>query len=304
MGKIRINHVRFGGFDDCLEMDNGIVRLIVTTQVGPRILYLACDGCENMLHRIAEDEGKTCDQTWRLFGGHRLWAGPQVRFRPNEPEDQPVKYILHEDGVTLTNEIQKESRIQKEIRIRMSEGDSHIQITHRITSWSVWPVELTVWPVTVFPSDGVAFWSNAAPDTFYLPNDVQVFWPWTQHDDPRFVRARKVSYLKADPANSDWFKIGMPNRSGFGVYCGKNQMFVKKYTYDKNAKYSDFGATLEVFCNEEFVELESVSPLYTLESGQTAEHTEHWYVYPNVAQPEEAADMEALIQKYVEGIPL
>lgn len=302
MSGINITKVSFDGFDDCIKLDNGLVSLIVTTKVGPRILYYGCSGYENMLHVFPDDAGKADDGQWRLFGGHRLWAGPQVRFRPNEPEDKPVSYMINKDGVTLTNEIQTESRIQKKLQIRMDEGSTHVHITHTITSWCVWPIQLTVWPVTVFPADGLVFWSNAAPDTFYLPNDVKVFWPWSIHGDPRFTETPRYSCLRPAADDARWFKVGVPNHSGYGVYCGKNQMFVKKYKYMNDKVYSDFGSSLEVFCDNVFTELESVSPLYTLASGESAVHEEDWYAFPEVARPETEDDMDKLVRAYVDPL--
>ena len=303
MDKVRIWQQEYNGWPHCVWMENGFIRLIVTVDVGPRIICFQRLTGKNMFYQFPQQQGLMNGDEWLNYGGHRLWHSPQVRFRPNQPDNSPVSWGVERQTLWIMGNTEEKTLVQKRLEITMAEDAPSVRVRHAIINRSMWPVELSTWALSVMQPEGTALLPVPQEDTFYLPNDLQVFWPWTQHDDPRFVRARKVSYLKADPANSDWFKIGMPNRAGFGVYCGKNQMFVKKYAYDKNAKYSDFGASLEVFCNEEFVELESVSPLHTLESGQTAEHTEDWYVYPDVKQPEAAGEMEELIRKYIEGIP-
>ena len=36
---IELKKIQFGGFKEALELNNGIVRLVVTVEAGPRVLF-------------------------------------------------------------------------------------------------------------------------------------------------------------------------------------------------------------------------------------------------------------------------
>ena len=58
------------------KLSNGVVELVVTADVGPRILFYGFRNGENQFHEVKEDAGKNGGSEFRLYGGHRLWVSP------------------------------------------------------------------------------------------------------------------------------------------------------------------------------------------------------------------------------------
>jgi hypothetical protein len=71
-------------------------------------------------------------------------------------------------------------------------------------------------------------------------------------------------------------KIGVSNRRGWAGYLRDGLLFVKRFDWVDGGAYADFGVNNETYTSESFVELETMGPLKTLASGQSAEHEERW----------------------------
>ena len=91
-----IKKIEYLGYPDCLELGNGTVNLIVSTDFGPRILFYGFDGGENILGWHGEAAVNTELGTWKPYGGHRLWLAPENMPLSYSPDNDPVGFI--EDG--------------------------------------------------------------------------------------------------------------------------------------------------------------------------------------------------------------
>ena len=90
MNEVRIQNVSYGGWDNCVQIANDIVDLIITVDVGPRIIRYGFADQENELCEIESSMGLTGGNEWRLYGGHRLWHSPEAKPRTYEPDNSPV----------------------------------------------------------------------------------------------------------------------------------------------------------------------------------------------------------------------
>ena len=80
-------------------------------------------------------------------------------------------------------------------------------------------------------------------------------------------------------------------------YHNGSTLFVKRFEFDKNATYPDRGSNIEIFANEEILELETLGPLTKLKPGGTLEWIEEWELFGDVPAfnpTNEAAIAEAL----------
>ena len=48
----------------------------------------------------------------------------------------------------------------------------------------------------------------------------------------------------------------------------------------KGAEYPDYGCSNEFYTCPDFLEVETLSPLYTLKPGEACEHVEEWELIP------------------------
>jgi hypothetical protein len=62
--------------------------------------------------------------------------------------------------------------------------------------------------------------------------------------------------------------------------------------YDPTATYPDMGCNAEVFTNDWMLEVESLSPMLTLEPGASADHVETWRLFADVPSPENDEDVK------------
>ena len=84
---VRMEVVTYAGWKNCLRLTAGRVELVVTTDVGPRIIRLGFVGGQNLFHVYPETAGKTGDKAWQNYGGHRLWHAPEVAPRTYWPDN-------------------------------------------------------------------------------------------------------------------------------------------------------------------------------------------------------------------------
>ena len=80
-----LRKISYGGWDNCIQITNGIVDLIVTTDIGPRIIRYGFVGQENEMCEVASTMGLTGGDEWRIYGGHRLWHSPEDKTGHTNP---------------------------------------------------------------------------------------------------------------------------------------------------------------------------------------------------------------------------
>ena len=51
--------VNYGGWPNCIRLTNGQVELIITTDVGPRVIRFGFAGGQNLFNEVKEQMGKT-----------------------------------------------------------------------------------------------------------------------------------------------------------------------------------------------------------------------------------------------------
>ena len=147
--------VQYKGWKRCLRITNGIIDLLVTLDVGPRIIRLGFAGQENEFCEFADEVGKVGGSEWHSYGGHRLWHGPEVMPRTYYPDNTPVQYEDHQTFVRFISDAETGNNVQKELDVEMLEGSAQVRVTHRIRNTGLWPVELAPWAITVMAIEGV-----------------------------------------------------------------------------------------------------------------------------------------------------
>lgn len=69
-----VEHYKYGGWENCLYISNGTVEVIVTTNVGPRVIRLGFINGPNILYEVTADRGKIGGKDNRLYGGDKVIA--------------------------------------------------------------------------------------------------------------------------------------------------------------------------------------------------------------------------------------
>ena len=277
--------ITYGAFGKCLELSNGIVKLVVTLDFGPRIIrYSFVDG-ENMLYEDAAKEFGNFDASiaktygegsaWYLYGGHRLWTSPESVPRTTYPDNDPVGYTLTDNGAVFAPPVQKCNNYGMEIAVALAEDSTDVTISHRITNYGLWPVTLAPWTVTVLSTGGTEVLPQPTVDTGLLPNRKIAFWPYAKLTDERLMLLDRYIVLRQKKMDVK-FKMGINSQHGCGLYFNHGEVFVKKYEPVPGGDYPDGGVSLETYTNKAYVEMESLGEFATLATGEFTEFTESW----------------------------
>src|SRR3954471_9336933 len=95
---VTIEHVEYGGWPNCFRVSNGEVELVLTSDVGPRIMRFGFAGGQNFFRELEDQMGTSGESEWVARGGHRLWIAPEDPVKSYDPENGPVA-VKVEDGV-------------------------------------------------------------------------------------------------------------------------------------------------------------------------------------------------------------
>jgi hypothetical protein len=281
---------------DCRSLSNGIVNLLVTHSVGPRILSFKFSDGENIFaelpHLVIDCPGT---DGFHFYGGHRLWHAPEEPRRTYLPDDDLVEIVAVENGLRATQAIESQTSLQKTIEIRLSGNSTQATVIHHIANHGLWPVTCAVWAITQLKTGGVAILPQARHDTGVLPNRSLTLWPYTDMSNPRVLWGQETILVQAEMEQP--FKVGFPNPRGWLAYWWKGLLFVKRASFQAQSEYFDFGSSSECYCNDQFVELETLSPITTIQPEEVASHQETWELYRDVARPENENDARALVER-------
>lgn len=279
----------------CCRLTRDEIELIVTLDVGPRILRFGFIGGPNEFCEYEEWWGKTGGDEWRNYGGHRLWHAPEVRPRTYAPDNEPVTLRKTPEGVVFTQPVESTTGIQKEIAINFPALEGAVRVTHRLRNLGPWAVELAPWALSVMAPGGTAIIplpERADHKTNLLPGSVLALWKYTDLSDARWTFGRRFILLRQDAQATTPQKIGASVVQGWAAYVRDGHAFVKRFPYDPAATYPDFGVNAEFFTNARMLEVESLGPLTRLAPGAEVEHVESWALLRDVPPIHGESDIE------------
>lgn len=304
-----LERISYRGWNNAYRLSNDDVELVVTADVGPRILFYGFRNAENLLHEVKEDAGKTGGSEFRLYGGHRLWVSPEVE-RTYYPDNAPVTISQHGDATCFTAQQESEppgTNLQKEVEIELAKTGSQVRITHRISNEDARPTVLAPWSPTMMGAGGRAILPLspriAMDKDHYLPVGAFGIWSFTDFADSRWVFGTSYLQLRQLVKPQGRFKEqmgGIFNAVGWGAYFRDGYLFVKRAAVIPGARYPDFGCNFEVFTNQDFIELETLGPLIELQPGELVEHVEHWWLFGDVPSGENDEWIDSAVVPRVE----
>jgi hypothetical protein len=273
--------VNFEGWPNCIRLTNNNIELIVTTDVGPRIIRCGFINKQNLLFVSDLEKGKTGGSQWHIYGGHRLWHAPEVTPRTYFPDNNPVEYTWNGKTLKLRQSVESTTGIIKEMDISLDTERNHVNIIHRLINKNLWAIETSPWAITAHAGGGRAILPQENyidPGEYLLPARPVVLWYYTQMNDQRWIWGNKYIQLKHDSVIKAEQKIGILNKQGWAAYYRDGILMIKHFEFDPEALYPDYGCNNEVYVNEHLLEIETLGPITKLTPGSSAEHTEDWFI--------------------------
>jgi hypothetical protein len=273
--------VGYGGWSNCVRLTNGQIELIITTDVGPRVIRLGYVGGQNLFKEFADQMGKTGGSEWRSYGGHRLWHGPEAMPRTYFPDNAPVKYSWDGKTLKLVQPIETTNGIVKEMEITLESNENQVTVLHRLINKNLWDVELSPWALTVMAPGGRAIFPQEPyrphPE-FLQPARAMVVWGYTDMKDPRWTWGTKYIQLRQNPKAESKQKVGLMNTLGWAAYYLNGELFLKRFAFDPKLSYPDWGCNNETFTDPDMLEVETLGPLAKLPPDGHVDHMEHWFL--------------------------
>jgi hypothetical protein len=292
---MHIKQLNHAGWEHNLQLANDKVELIISLDVGPRILSYKTPRAENVLKNYPDQMG-TCGETkWMIRGGHRFWIAPEDEILSYVPDNQPVEYDISEpNSVRLVNSGVDPWQIKKEMTVSLAEDSSEVTIVHRATNEGTEPVEIATWGLSVMAPGGleiIPLPPLGEHPRDLLPNRVMVAWPYTDFADPRWRFGEKFITLR-QTEEGDPTKLGLAHKEKWGGYLTRDALFIKTFDHVAGENYPDLGCNFETFSNSEMLEIESLSPLKKLAPGESVSHTERWYLFGEIPEPHSLQEAE------------
>jgi hypothetical protein len=285
---IRVEKREYRGWPNAYCLTNDTIELVVLADVGPRIVHYGFSGGENQFYEFTQQAALCGGSEFRLYGGHRLWAWPEVD-RTYFPDNRPVEVAETPTGAIFAAPTEVDppgTSLRKTIAVELSKQGTCVKVVHTIANLNPSPTELAVWAPTVMRPGGRAilpFPPRAAMDKGHFQSvSPLTLWSFTDFTDSRWVLGRDFLQLIQQQKPSGRFPeqmSGLFNPAGWGVYVRSGFAFLKHTTVVAGARYPDFGSNLEVFTNSEFLELETLGPIVGLQPGEVAHHTEYWWLF-------------------------
>jgi hypothetical protein len=297
--------IAYKGWPNCIRLANSSVELILTGDVGPRIIRFGFIGKPNEFYEDEAWVGKTGDTAYHTYGGHRFWRAPEDPVLTYVPDNRAVPVEAIRDGVHLTPAPETPAGIQKEWFVRLDPAQAHVRVRHHMTNIGSRAMSVAPWAISVMASRGTAVLPlpprGQHNDENLLPVNRLVLWSYTDMTDPRWGWGAKYIRLRQDPQRANAQKIGCSLPAGWAAYCRNDHLFVKTFSYEPEKEYPDMGSSAELFTNGEIIEVETVGPLLLLQPGQSVDHSEEWFLFDHVPSPTGDAEIDRNILPKVEA---
>lgn len=290
---------------NCYRLVNDRYEIYITADLGPRIVHFSFKGEKNVFKTFDPDSGEFILNDWHLCGGHRLWHSPEAIPRSYLPDNNPPTTKENDGTYMFSAEVEKESGIQKEIDINLTDSDE-VVITHRLRNHNLWDIKTGVWALSVMGEGG----RNILPlpprgrheDHSIDPCNVVTMWPFTDFSDNRWYLGKKYFMLTQTPGKGEGQKIAIQVSDGWIACAINNNLFVKKFSYDPKAEYPDKGCNTAVFTNAAILELETMGPIVNIPPGGYVEHVERWLLFKGVESPKNDEDIDKSIIPLVKKV--
>lgn len=277
--------------------------LIVTLDVGPRILRFSAEGYQNVFAEDVQEadvlpDGSVC----HVYGGFRICHCPETFPRSYISDSHPVEsYSVLGDSLVADAQPEVWTQMQKRLRVTLRPEDVEVQIG--IKNTGAWAVQCAAWGISACAPGSTVVFAGSSEDTGYLPNRSLIIWPYTKMQDARMQFFDAYHVVHCDPARAEPLKLGCRNTQGWAAAFVHQQCYIKRFAWEAAREYPDFGCNFETYDADWGVEVESLSPLQIIEPNQTLWHTECWEIHPGISLPT-AMPQEAELHQILQHLGL
>ena len=282
-----VDRVSFGGWENNLRIANGRTELIITLDVGPRVISYRTADCTNVFKTFDAQLGGSNESKWMPRGGHRFWLAPEHPVLSYLPDNGSVEHrIISEFKVETSTPPIEQLPVRKIMTVELDATSSRVTVRHCAENAGREKLQVATWGLSAMVPGGceiIPLPSQGEHPRDLLPNRAMVLWPFTDLTDRRWRWGRQFITLRQDDAAPT--KLGLLHRERWIAYHREDSLFLKTIDYREGATYPDYGCNFETFTNEEMLEIEALGPLTEVAPGEATEHVERWDLFEGVSTP-------------------
>lgn len=291
-----VSLVTRNGYENCIELNNDEVRVVLEPNLGGRVLIYEKNG-NNVLYINPDQDGV-------VYEAGKVIPHPSAgRFDIGPEKTIPKRPVLFfgpwEGRITGDREAIMISRkdsstgVQLVRKFRLASVGSRLECTQVIRNISSETKRYCFWSRTFVEGGGISLTplnpNSRYPKGYiiYGPGNVMDFMP---AEEP-VIRVRQGILEIIGPPSRP--KFIMDGEEGWMAYISRDdQLFVKKYPVYPDRMYGEMAAaTASVWYNgEEMCEIEPIGPMETIRPGGEVSFTETWflldYPYPEDGMPD------------------
>lgn len=280
---IQKNKIRFDGYDG-VEILTEKLRIVVVTEIGPRIAFLGRRGSDkNILYWSTE---KPSRDTWNLYGGHRVWI---TRPYADESADtyaadnDPCDVQDLDNGIKVTAPVHPFTKLERGMEIRVL-SETELAVKNVIKNAGAFIYSGGVWSPTCINPDGKIItiplgeeessWDIVTVVTprVFAGNTVRLDDPQVTYEGSQLVVKPQGQVCKRC-VNAPKGEISM-------LWEEENIRFTKKTRYTRDGKYPFYNCNIAVFNGQDnwMGELETYGTEQAIRPGEYAWNEEIWCV--------------------------
>lgn len=281
----------YKNYGKCAVFERGGVKVMVTLDVGPRIIWFGTPEFNFMnedIDRNVSKGGEYFDKTygkgttWYLYGGHRVWKSPED-LETYTPDNFPVEVSERANGGTFVCRAAKNLDYSLDVELA---GDGKLTVRNTVANKGETRT-LAVWALTVAAKGGTLALPLNDPTDDLNPVYNLVRWPYNDPHDARLRVGEKFLTLR-QTARPEAIKIGTFAKKGKAYYAVGDKV-MKWKCVPEEGEYGDFACNFESYTNAHILEVEWLSRKVTLAAGESHTMTEELSVHdladlPDVAE--------------------
>lgn len=284
---------RFEQWERAVRISAGRAEMIVVADVGPRIMSLRVDGGENVLFVDRDGIGRG---EWRIYGGHRIWLGPEAE-ASYAPDNAPCEVAIRENEVAIAAPVDGLSLLQKVLVVSVEGETFRVRNIIRNTGTTLAPC--VVWCLTCIRADAKVCFPWGRPGQWVMKK-ICYWQKWCGGDHKSDIKSRQwqpgEDLFVIDPTGEEG-KVGTSGWEGWmcATFPRANTTLVKRFAYQEGAAYVDEGCALQCYTCAKFIELESLSPQSVLHPGEAVCHEEQFRIVPGAVDVYDAGAVRAIV---------
>lgn len=282
---IEVKEMEYGVQGRCIRMSNHFIDVVVSIDYGPRIVRIGFLDGPNLLYWDEERRNVFANKelkayygpqtAYHAYGGHRVCLVPDRMPQSYYPDNDPVIYGLLNGGVRFTPPRQKGNDVQLSFEVMMGTDASDVMIVHKMKNCSHESKRVSLCGSTMMAPGGVVIIpQNMSNEEKHQPNRNFSLWPYSSFRDERLSLGDKYIMAQQAPSNRN-LKFGVNDLQGWAGYSNRGCTLVKRFVHAPGQPYPDFGSSLETYICDDYAELRTLSPLFTVEAGEGIRHVEN-----------------------------